>query len=161
MAHDKFMKEALLEAREAAAIGEAPVGCVIVYDGKIIARGHNLREGLQDPSAHAEMIALREASRKLGQWRLSGATIYVTLEPCAMCAGALVLARIDRLVFGCDDAKAGACGSVFDIVREPRLNHSMEVIRGPLESECQAELTSFFSQRRKTKPVGRSEELGL
>ncbi len=148
MNHENYMKEALLEAREAAAIGEVPVGCVMVHNGQIIARGHNLREAMQDPTAHAEMIAVREAARKLGQWRLSGVSVYVTLEPCSMCAGALVLARPHRLVFGADDPKAGACGSVGDIVREPRLNHRMEVLRGILEEDCQVELKEFFARRR-------------
>ena len=143
------MKEALLEAREAAAIGEVPVGCVIVHDGEIIARGHNLREVFNDPTAHAEMIVIREAAKKLDRWRLSGATVYVTLEPCSMCAGAMVLARPDRLVFGCDDPKAGACGSVFDILRESRLNHRMEVTSGVMKGECQSTLKKFFADRRR------------
>jgi len=139
---------ALEEARRAVEDGEVPIGAVVVYDGEIIARAHNLREGLQDPAAHAEMLAVREAARKLGRWRLKGTTLYATLEPCAMCAGALVLARIDRLVYGCEDPKAGACGSVLDIVREPRLNHRMEVMRGVLQEECQAVLKDFFANRR-------------
>ncbi len=142
------MAIALEEARRAMEDGEVPVGAVVVYDGEVIARAHNLREGLQDPAAHAEILALREAARKLGRWRLTGATLYVTLEPCAMCAGALVLARIDRLVYGADDPKAGACGSIFDIVREPRLNHRMEVLYGVLEEECRSVLKEFFANRR-------------
>jgi tRNA(adenine34) deaminase len=145
---EKFMAAALKEARQAIEVGEVPVGAVLVYEGEVLARAHNLREGLQDPAAHAEMLVLREAARKLHRWRLTGATLYVTLEPCAMCAGALVLARIDRLVYGCDDPKAGACGSVFDIVREPRLNHRMVVQSGVLEEECRSTLKEFFASRR-------------
>jgi tRNA(adenine34) deaminase len=147
-ANEKFMAIALEEARRAMDDGEVPVGAVVVCNGEVIARAYNLREGLQDPAAHAEMLALREAARKLGRWRLTGATLYVTLEPCAMCAGALVLARIDRLVYGCNDPKAGACGSIFDIVREPRLNHRMEVLCGVLEEECRSALKEFFANRR-------------
>ena len=142
------MAVAVEEAHRAMAAGEVPIGAVVVYEGAIIAQAHNLREGLQDPSAHAEMLALREAARKLGRWRLTGATLYVTLEPCAMCAGALVLARIDRLVYGSTDPKAGACGSIFDIIREPRLNHRMEVSTGILEYECRGVLRGFFESRR-------------
>ncbi|MBI3611558.1 MAG: tRNA adenosine(34) deaminase TadA [Nitrospirae bacterium] len=149
MTDEKFMAIALEKARRAMEDGEVPVGAVVVYDGEIIARAHNLREGLQDPSAHAEMLALREAARKLGRWRLTGTTLYVTLEPCAMCAGALVLACIDRLVYGCYDLKAGACGSVFDIVREPRLNHRIEITTGVLEEACRSVLKEFFANRRK------------
>ena len=148
-ADKKFMAIALEEARRAMDDGEVPVGAVMVYGGEVIARAHNRREGFQDPTAHAEMLVLREAARKLGRWRLTGATLYVTLEPCAMCAGALVLARIDRLVYGCDDPKAGACGSLFDIVREPRLNHRMEVLSRVSEEECRSVLKEFFESRRK------------
>jgi tRNA(adenine34) deaminase len=144
----RFMKEALAEAHRAETFGEVPVGCVVVHAGEIIARSHNLREAWLDPTAHAEMVALREAARKIGNWRLTGTTLYVTLEPCAMCAGALVLARIDRLVYGCDDPKAGACGSVLDVIREARLNHSIEVASGVLEKECGRLLRGFFSRRR-------------
>ncbi|MBI3597695.1 MAG: nucleoside deaminase [Nitrospirae bacterium] len=142
------MAVALKEARRALQDGEVPIGAVVVYDGEIIARAQNLREGLQDPSAHAEMLALREAARKLHRWRLTGAALYVTLEPCAMCAGALVLARIDRLVYGCEDPKAGACGSVFDIIRDPRLNHRIEVLGGVMGEECGSVLKEFFENRR-------------
>jgi len=144
----KFMAVAVEEARRAMEAGEVPVGAVLVYGGEVIARAHNRREGFQDPTAHAEMLVLREAARKLGRWRLTGTTMYVTLEPCAMCAGALVLARIDRLVYGCDDPKAGACGSIFDIIREPRLNHRMEVVSGVSRDDCQSVLKDFFKDRR-------------
>lgn len=143
-----MMALALREAAGAAAHGDVPVGAVIVQEGVVVARAHNERERRQEPSAHAEMTALRDAAGKLGRWRLSGCTLYVTLEPCAMCAGALVLARVDRVVYGCDDPKAGACGSVFDIVREPRLNHRIEVVRGVLVDECEAVLKEFFAGRR-------------
>jgi tRNA(adenine34) deaminase len=143
------MSLALEESCRAMENGEVPVGALVVHNGEIIARSHNLREGLQDPVAHAEMLVLREAARRLGRWRLTGATLYVTLEPCAMCAGALMLARIDRLVYGCEDPKAGACGSVFEIVREPRLNHRIEVVRGVLQEECQSVLKKFFANRRE------------
>jgi tRNA(adenine34) deaminase len=146
---EKFMAMAIKEARRAAENSEVPVGAVVVLGGEVIARAHNLREGLRDPSAHAEVLALRGAARKLDRWRLTGTTLYVTLEPCAMCAGALTLARIDRLVYGCDDPKAGACGSVFDIVRDPRLNHRIEVARGALEEDCRLVLKEFFEKRRE------------
>ena len=146
--NEKYMAMALQEARRGLDYGEVPIGAIVVFKGEVIARAHNLREVCNDPTAHAEMIVIREAAKKLDQWRLSGATIYVTLEPCSMCAGAMVLARPDRLVFGCDDPKAGACGSISDIVREPRLNHRMEVVRGVLEDDCRSELQEFFSRRR-------------
>ncbi len=149
MTDETFMAVAVEEARRAMDNGEVPVGAVVVYEGEIIARAHNLREGLQDPTAHAEMLVLREAARKLRRWRLTGTILYVTLEPCAMCAGALVLARIDRLAYGADDPKAGGCGSVFDIVREPRLNHRMEVLSRVSEEECRSVLQEFFESRRK------------
>jgi tRNA(adenine34) deaminase len=144
----QFMSLALDEARRGMADGEVPVGAVVVLDGEVIARAHNLREGLKDPSAHAEVMALREAARKLDRWRLTGTTLYVTLEPCAMCAGGLVLARITRLVFGAFDSKAGACGSVFDIVRDTRLNHRVEVVSGVLEHASRSLLREFFDIRR-------------
>lgn len=143
------MQEALLEARLAVERGEVPVGAVVVQNGSIVARAHNGREGLQDPTAHAELLALRRASLVLGRWRLTGCTLYVTLEPCAMCAGAMVLARIDRLIFGCRDPKAGACGSVVDLIRDPRLNHRIEVTGGLLEAECGQVLTEFFAALRR------------
>ena len=145
---ESFMKESLAEARQALQESEVPIGCLALHEGLIIARAHNQREAWQDPTAHAEIIVLREAARKLGRWRLTGVTLYVTVEPCAMCAGALVMARIDRLVYGCTDPKAGACGSVFDILRDPRLNHRLEMNGGVLETECQAILKDFFAKRR-------------
>ncbi len=143
-----FMDLALSEARLAANEGEVPIGAVVVCGGAVVARAHNRRETGADPTAHAELLAVREAARVLGRWRLTGCTVYVTVEPCAMCAGALVLGRVDRLVYGCDDPKAGACGSLYDIVRDPRLNHRLEVTRGVRERECGEVLKEFFESRR-------------
>ena len=144
-----FMNIALNEAQQAMDHGEVPIGAIVVFKGEVIARAHNLREGLQDPTAHAEILAIREAARKLNRWRLTGAILYVTLEPCAMCAGAAVLSRIDRIVFGCDDPKAGACGSIFDIVRDQRMNHRVERVSGILEKDCRSILKAFFADRRR------------
>ena len=146
---EKYMAEALIEARAAAATGEVPVGCVIVSDGRVIGRGHNLREAECDPTAHAEIMALREAARSVGFWRVTPAVCYVTCEPCPMCAGALVNARVDRLVYGCTDPKAGACGTLYDIPRDGRLNHRMEVTAGVMEQQCASLLQEFFRERRK------------
>ena len=143
------MAEALAEARLAAAEGEVPIGAVVVADGRIVGRGRNARERLNDPTAHAEILALHEASKELGRWRLSGATMYATLEPCPMCAGALVNARIDRLVYGVADPKAGAVDTLFDLVRDPRLNHRVRVESGILAEECGEILRQFFRERRK------------
>lgn len=143
------MKEALREAEIAAGAGEVPVGCVIVHEGRVIARAHNQREQLGDPTAHAEMLALTQAAAAVGNWRLEGATLYVTLEPCAMCAGALVLARVERLVFGAEDPGAGACGSLYNIVSDSRLNHSLEVVSGLLAEACGGILKDFFKKKRR------------
>ena len=143
-----YMSEALKEARLAAKEDEVPVGCVVVHNGKIIARGHNQIERLKDPTAHAEMLALTSATNYLGTKWLSSASIYVTIEPCSMCAGALVLARIKRLIFGADDPKAGACGSVINIVNNKKLNHRISVKGGILEEECAALLKEFFKKKR-------------
>jgi len=148
-AHHRFMNEALAAAEEGAGRGEVPVGAVVVRDGEVIARGHNLRETLQDPTAHAELIAIRRAAEALGSWRLEGCTVYVTLEPCAMCAGAMVLARIDRCVYGCTDPKGGFLGTLADLSRWPGLNHTFEVIPGVLEEACSAQLRAFFQRLRK------------
>ncbi len=145
---ERYMREALNEAAKAAEAGEVPVGAVIVKDGQLIARAHNLVEGARSSQAHAEMLALAEAEDKLGSKWLNGATMYVTLEPCSMCAGAMVLARIDRLVIGADDPKTGACGSLLNIASNEKLNHRMEITRGVLESECAAILRNFFKARR-------------
>jgi len=128
-----------------------PIGCVIVQDGKIIARGHNLRESSHDPSAHAELIAIRKASRKLGSWRLLNTVLYVTLEPCLMCMGAIILARIPEVVFGCHDPKGGAAGSLYNLSDDPRLNHQVELIPGVMEQECSEQLQLFFRELRKRK----------
>jgi tRNA(adenine34) deaminase len=145
---EDFMHMALAEAEKAAASGETPVGAVLVIAGEVISMAHNMRETWQDPTAHAESIVLREATARLGRWRLPDATLYVTLEPCLMCAGALVLARIDRLVYGCRDPKAGALGSVYDVVRDGRLNHVYRITPGVLEAECRKVLTGFFQKLR-------------
>ncbi|MFC1783163.1 tRNA adenosine(34) deaminase TadA [Planctomycetota bacterium] len=146
--HSRFMQAALAEARAAAEQDEVPVGAVIVHNNRIIARAHNQRQTLTDPTAHAEMIALTQAAAFLGDWRLSGCTIYVTLEPCPMCAGALVLARIDRLVYGPDDPKAGACQSLYRITDDQRLNHRVEIISGFMTEPCRQILQNFFAQKR-------------
>jgi tRNA(adenine34) deaminase len=142
------MGEALKLAHGAAAMGEVPVGAVAVKHGVIIGRGYNRREVDQDPFSHAELIAMREAAASLKVWRQTGVTVYVTLEPCAMCAGAMVLGRIDRLVFGAFDPKAGAVGSLFNVVQDARLNHRVEVVAGVLGDECAAVLKTFFKALR-------------
>jgi tRNA(adenine34) deaminase len=148
MDHERWMGEALAEARAAAAHDDVPIGAVVVVDGEVVARAHNRREVDSDPTAHAEILALRAAARDRGHWRLDDATLYVTLEPCAMCAGALVLARLERVVFGADDPKAGAVGALWDIPRDPRLNHRVEVVRGVTAGECSGLLKDFFAARR-------------
>jgi len=148
MSFTSHMETALEEARAAAERGEVPVGAVIVHRGRVVAAACNQREMLRDPTAHAEMIALREAARRLGGWRLVGVTLYCTLEPCPMCAGAMVAARLPRLVYGADDAKAGAAGSVVELLRDPRLNHQVAVTRGVLAEESQALLERFFTELR-------------
>ncbi|WP_326737523.1 tRNA adenosine(34) deaminase TadA [Streptomyces sp. NBC_01022] len=142
------MRRALDEAGLAAAAGDVPVGAVVLApDGTLLATGHNEREATGDPTAHAEVLALRRAAAALGQWRLSGCTLVVTLEPCTMCAGALVQSRVGRVVYGARDEKAGAAGSLWDVVRDRRLNHRPEVIHGVLEADCAALLTAFFRDR--------------
>jgi tRNA(adenine34) deaminase len=145
---DYFMRLALREAERALEHGDVPIGAVLVREGEIVAAGHNERELRQDPTAHAEVIALREAARALESWRLLDTVVYVTLEPCAMCAGAIVLARVPRVVFGASDPKAGACGSVLDVLAEPRLNHRPDVAGGLLAEECGELLSGFFASRR-------------
>ncbi len=148
MTDQEAMEAALALAGEAAADGEVPVGAVALFEGRVVGQGRNRREGANDPTAHAELLAVRAAAQALGRWRLTGVTVYVTLEPCAMCAGALVLARIDRLVFGADDPKAGAVGSLQDLSADPRLNHRFPVERGLLADRCSALLRDFFRARR-------------
>ncbi len=147
--HEGWLRLALDEARSAGAGGDVPVGAVIVRDGVVIGRGQNRVERLRDPTAHAEMLAIREACAALGYERLDGATLYVTLEPCAMCAGAIVLARLECLVYGADDPKTGACGSLRDIVRDSRLNHQVVVTRGVLAETCSGLLKDFFRAKRR------------
>jgi len=143
-----YMRLALREAERALEHDDVPVGAVVVREGEVVGAGHNEREVRQDPTAHAETIALREAARAVGSWRLLDCVLYVTLEPCAMCAGAIVLARLPRVVYGTADPKAGAAGSVMDVLAEPRLNHRPEVAPGLLADECAALLTEFFGRRR-------------
>jgi tRNA(adenine34) deaminase len=143
-----FMRLALREAEQAPAHEDVPIGAIVVHDGELLAATRNERELRQDPTAHAELLALREAARAVGHWRLLETVLYVTLEPCAMCAGALVLARVARVVYGASDPKAGACGSVLDVTGEPRLNHRPQVAGGLLAPECGELLSSFFAARR-------------
>jgi tRNA(adenine34) deaminase len=150
--YDAWMRLALDEARRAAVTGDVPVGAVVVdADGAVLGRGRNAREAVGDPTAHAEILALREAAARLGSWRLDGCTLVVTLEPCTMCAGALVLARVARLVYGAVDEKAGAVGSLWDVVRDRRLNHRPEVVAGVLADEAAEELRSFFRSHRDVR----------
>jgi tRNA(adenine34) deaminase len=142
------MTLALVEASAAADVGEVPVGAVVLVDGQVVARAHNEREGRRDPTAHAEILALRAAADVTGSWRLAGATVVVTLEPCPMCAGALVAARVGRLVFGAFDPKAGACGSLYNLCADPRLNHELAVTRGVLAEAAARLLEDFFAERR-------------
>lgn len=142
------MRAALAEAAEAGSLGDVPIGAVVVRDGQVIARGQNRREVDRDPTAHAELLALRQAARHLGGWRLSGCTVYVTLEPCPMCAGALLQARVDRLVFGAGDPKVGAAGGVVDLFGGTRFNHTVNVTAGVCEAESRALLQQFFSALR-------------
>ncbi|MFO7956375.1 MAG: tRNA adenosine(34) deaminase TadA [Candidatus Brocadiia bacterium] len=144
----RYMRMALQEAEAAFPQGEVPVGCAVVRNGRVLARAHNLRETLRDPTAHAEILALREAAESYGAWHLDGATVYVTVEPCCMCAGALVNARVERLVYGVADPKSGACESLFNIPEDERLNHRLEVRGGVLAEEALALLRRFFRTRR-------------
>ena len=157
-----WMEEALSEAKRAAMLGEVPVGAIVERNGEIIARAFNRRESDQDPLAHAEILAIRRAAEILGSWRLTGCTLYVTLEPCAMCAGALVLSRLDAVVFGAWDPKAGFCGSLGNLIQDSRLNHRLE-IRRALEEPCSLLLKDFFSalrrERRRRKSADEAEDL--
>lgn len=155
--HDYWMAKAIAEAAKARAKDEVPIGCVIVRDGKIIARGHNLRESSHDPAAHAELIAIRKAARKLDSWRLLNTTLYVTLEPCIMCMGAVILARIPTVVFGCHDPKGGAAGTLYDLSDDPRLNHRVELVPRVLEGECSSLLSSFFADLRRRRKATASD----
>jgi tRNA(adenine34) deaminase len=151
----RFMKQALAAAGHAPAHADVPVGAVVVKDGAVIARAWNAREKGADPTAHAEVLAIRKAAKKLGSWRLDGCTLYVTLEPCAMCAGAIVLSRLPRLVYGASDPKAGFVGSLGDLCRDPRLNHRPSVTAGVLGDECGRILVEFFRERRRTARASR------
>ena len=146
-----MMRRALALAREAKAAGEIPVGAVVVKDGQVVAEAYNLREALNDPTAHAERLALTRAGQALGSWRLDGCTLYVTLEPCPMCAGAIVQGRVERVVFGAADPKAGACESLYRLVSDPRFNHRVKITAGLLRDECGEILTEFFKGRRPRK----------
>ena len=146
----ELMGLALAEAEQAAAEGEVPIGAVLVFAGEVIAQAHNRRETDKDATAHAEMLVIRDACRKLGRWRLTGATLYVTIEPCPMCAGALVMSRIDRLVYGSPDFRAGAVESIFNVVQHPALNHRLAVTAGVRQEECAAAMQAFFRDRRRS-----------
>lgn len=158
---DNFMKLAIEQAGIAEENDDVPIGAVIIYENQIIGKAYNQREQLQDPTAHAEIIALTQAAAFMESWRLHGCTIYVTLEPCPMCAGALVLARMERLVYGCDDPKTGACGSLYDIVRDNRLNHRLAVTKGVLADECGWLLRDFFGKKRLGKASSQDESCGF
>ncbi|PLY03006.1 MAG: tRNA adenosine(34) deaminase TadA [Desulfuromonas sp.] len=147
----RFMKEALVEASKAQGKDEVPIGAVLVHAGEIIGRGHNLRETSNDPTTHAEMVAIREAAERLDSWRLLETTLYVTLEPCVMCMGAIILARIPRLVYACRDPRAGAVGSIYDLSSDRRFNHAVDVTEGVLAEECSEMLSGFFRQLRAGK----------
>ena len=147
----KFMKEALKEACKAKLIDEVPIGCVIVKDDKIIARGHNQRETNQDPTGHAEIIAIKKASKKLNSWRLEGCDIYVTLEPCIMCSGAIIQSRISKVYYGASDPKGGALGSSINVLDAQNINHHPEVISGVLKEECSSIITNYFKAKRQSK----------
>jgi tRNA(adenine34) deaminase len=152
--HELFMRQALRDAARAAESGEVPVGCVIVHEGHIIGRGYNQRECLQDPTAHAEMIAITAAANALGSWRLENTRLYVTLEPCPMCAGAIILSRIPEVYFGAMDPKAGVCGSLMNLLEDPRFNHRPKLVSGLLAEECGALLTAFFQDLRRSRRTG-------
>lgn len=146
--HEKYMKEALKQAKKAYALGEVPIGCVIVYEGRIIGRGYNRRNTDKNTLSHAEITAIKKASRHIGDWRLEDCTLYVTLEPCQMCSGAIVQARIPQVVIGCMNPKAGCAGSILNILQMPEFNHQVEITRGVLEEACSSMLTTFFKELR-------------
>lgn len=151
MSPEDFMQEALKEAEKALFIGEVPVGAVIEKDGKIIGRGHNMTETAKDPTAHAEILAIREAAEELGGWRLLGCRMYVTTEPCSMCAGAMVLSRLEKVCIGTPDPKTGACGSLMNILQDGRLNHNVQIETGIMQQQCEKIMKSFFQKLRKKK----------
>ena len=153
-----FMQAALDEAAVAEGLTEVPIGAVVVLDGQIIGRGHNLRETSNDPTTHAEIIAIQQAAKKLNSWRLLDCTLYVTLEPCVMCMGAIILARIPYLVFGCRDPKVGAVGSIYNFAADERFNHQVQVREGVLQQECSTQLSNFFRHLREQKKAQRNQE---
>lgn len=155
---EKYMKQAIKQAKKAEALEEVPIGCIITYEGKVIARGYNRRNTDKNTLAHAEIGAIKKASKKMGDWRLEGCTMYVTLEPCQMCAGALVQSRISRVVIGSMNPKAGCGGSVLNLLQMPQFNHQVEVERGVLEEECSTMLSSFFKNLREKKKAAKERE---
>lgn len=159
--HERYMKEAIRQARKAEALMEVPIGCVIVSDGKIIARGYNRRNTDKNTLSHAELNAIRKASKKLGDWRLEGCTMYVTLEPCQMCAGALVQSRMDEVVIGCMNPKAGCAGSVMNLLQTEGFNHQVRITKGVLEDECSRMLSDFFRKLREEKRLQKTQESPL
>lgn len=156
--HEKYMKAALKQANKAYLLGEVPIGCVIVHEGKIIGRGYNRRNTARNTLAHAEITAINKASKKIGDWRLENCTLYVTLEPCQMCAGAIVQARIPEVVMGCMNPKAGCGGSILNILEMPQFNHQVNVTRGILEEECSQMLTTFFKELRQRNKKEKEEK---
>lgn len=154
---EKYMRAAIKQAQKAYALNETPIGCVIVYDGKIIGRGYNRRNTDKNPLAHAEIAAIKKASRKMGDWRLEGCTMYVTLEPCQMCAGAIIQSRMTRVVVGCMNPKAGCAGSVLNLLQVKEFNHQAELTTGVLEEECSALMTGFFRELRGKKKKARAD----
>ena len=156
---EKYMKEAMKQARKAYALGEVPIGCVIVHEGRIIGRGYNRRNTDKNTLAHAEITAINKASKVIGDWRLEECTLYVTLEPCQMCAGAIVQARIPKVVMACMNPKAGCAGSILNILDMPQFNHQVEIERGVLETECSEMLSAFFRELRQKKKVKASPEI--
>lgn len=154
---EKYMKQAIRQAKKAAALEEVPIGCIIVYEGKVIARGYNRRNTDKNTLAHAEIAAIKKASKKMGDWRLEGCTMYVTLEPCQMCAGALVQSRISRVVIGSMNPKAGCGGSVLNLLQMPQFNHQVEVERGVLDAECSTMLSDFFKALREKKKAQKNQ----
>ena len=157
--HERFMKEAIRQAKKAEALNEVPIGCVIVCDGRIIARGYNRRNTDKNTLSHAELNAIRRAAKKLGDWRLEGCSMYVTLEPCQMCAGALVQSRIDEVFIGCMNPKAGCAGSVMNLLQVDRFNHQVKITTGILEEECSSMLSDFFKRLRKQKIMAAGRDL--
>ena len=156
--HEEYMQLALEEARKAAALGEIPIGAVLVHEGEVVARAHNMRETWQDGTAHAEIIVMQKGCKKLGRWRLSGCALYVTVEPCPMCSGAIVNSRIDTVVYGCPDVKAGGAESIFNIITNPNLNHTATVISGVCEEACAQVMKDFFKRRRSENKAKKQQQ---